>query len=130
MLTAHLSRRYRWGVMSVCLLAGVVLSGCTPPEPRPPQPSAAEVSQRLAAMAECVTRVQGAVSAAVAAGASAADLAPANSRIPDLRGTLDEATNLAQQDKLQEATDRATQGLAECDKIVTMVAQARQDAAE
>src|SRR5207245_1606969 len=55
---------------------------------------------------------------------------PANSSIADIQDTLDEVTKLAQQGKQQEATERATKGLEECNKIDAMVAKARQDAAE
>ena len=70
------------------------------------------------------------VNAAAAAGVSAATLAPVNSSIADIQDALDEATQLAQQGKQQEAADRATKGLEECEKIDTMVVKARQDAAE
>jgi hypothetical protein len=104
--------------------------GCVPPEPlQPPQPPA-DVSKRLAAMEECIARAQAAVNAAAAAGVSAGALAPAKSSIADLQGALDEAKKLAQQGKQQDAAERVTQGFAECEKIATMVAQARQDVAE
>lgn len=104
--------------------------GCVPPEsPQPPQPPA-DVSKRFAAMEECIARAQGAVNAAAAAGVSAGALAPANSSIADLRDALDEAKKLAQQGKQQDAAERVTQGLTECEKIAAMVAKARQDVAE
>ena len=130
MLTERLSRRYLWSVVRVCLMAGGVLWGCAPPEPLQPQQPPADVSRRPAAMAECVARAQEAVNAAAAAGVSTGALAPANSSIADIQDALDEGTKLAQQGKQQEAAERATQGLAECDKIATMVEKARQDAAE
>src|SRR6266571_2929785 len=130
MLTARLSRQYLWGVVGACLTAGVVMWGCAPQElPQPPQPPA-DVSRRLATMEECIARSQGAVNDAAAAGVSAGALAPANSSIADIQDTLDEVKKLAQQGKQQEATERATQGLEECNKIDAMVAKARQDAAE
>ena len=97
--------------------------------PQPPQPPA-DVSKRLAAMEKCVARAQEAVNAAAAAGVSAGALAPANSGIADVQDALDEAKKLAQQGKQQDAADRATQGLEECEKIHSMVAKARQNAAE
>jgi hypothetical protein len=130
MLTARLSRRCLWGVVSLCLTVGVALWGCVPPEPPQPQQPPIDVSKRLAALEECVARAQGAVNTAAATGVSAAALAPANSSIADLQDALDEATRLAQQGKQPEAAARATQGLEECDKIDTMVAKARQDATE
>jgi hypothetical protein len=130
MLTARLSRQYLWGVVSVYLLAGVVLWGCVPQESLQPQQPPADLSKRLAAMTECVARAQEAVNAAAAAGVSAALLAPANSSIANVQDAVDEATKLAQQGKLQEAADRATKGLEECEKIDAMVAKARQDEAE
>ena len=104
--------------------------GCVPPEPPQPQPPPVDVSKRLASLAECIARAQGAVNTAAATGVSAAALAPANSSIADLQDALDEATRLAQQGQPQEAAARATQGLEECEKIDTMVAKARQDATE
>src|SRR5215471_15977911 len=130
MLTARLNRRYPWGVVSVCLMAGVVLWGCVSQESLQPQQIPADLSQRLAAMTACVTRAQEAVNAAAADGVSTAALAPANSSMADVRDAVDEATKLAQQGKQQEATDRATKGMEECDKIDAMVAKARQDEAD
>jgi len=102
--------------------------GCAP-QPQLQQPSA-DVSRRLTAIEECIARSQGAVSAAAAAGISAGVLAPANSSIADIQDTLDEAKKLSQQGKQQEAAERATKGLEECNKIDAMVAKARQDAAD
>jgi len=133
MLTARLSWRYLWSVVSACLTAGVLLSGCAPEEalqpPQPPPPSA-EVSKRLAALEECAARSQRAVTAAADAGVSAGALAPINSSIADAQDALDEVKKLAQQSKQQEAAERTTQGLEECEKIDAMVAKARQDTAE
>jgi hypothetical protein len=130
MLTARLSRRYLWGVVSVCLTAGVVLWGCALQEPPQPQPPPADVSKRLTAMDECIARSQGAVNAAAAAGVSVGALAPANSSIADAQDALDEVKKLAQQGKQQEAAERATKGLEECEKIDAMVARAHQETAE
>ena len=104
--------------------------GCAPQQLPQPQRPPADVSRRLATMEECIARSQGAVNAAAAAGVSAAALAPANSSIADIQDALDEVKKLAQQGKQQEATERATKGLEECDKIDAMVAKARQDTAE
>ena len=104
--------------------------GCAPQQRPQPQQPPADVSRRLATMEECIARSQGAVNAAAAAGVSAAALAPANSSIADIQDALDEVKKLAQQGKQQEAAARATQGLAECDKIDAMVAKARQDTVE
>ena len=106
MLTARLSWRYLWSIVSACLTAGVLLLGCTPEEvlqpPQPPQPSA-EVSKRLAALEECAARSQRAVTAAADVGVSTGALAPINSSIADAQDALDEAKKLAQQSKQQEA---------------------------
>jgi hypothetical protein len=131
MLTARLRWRYLWNVVSVCLTAGVLLLGCAPEEALPPpQPPAAEVSKRLAALEECATRSQRAVTAAADAGVSAGALAPINSSIADTQDALDEAKKLVQQSKQQEAAERITQGLEECEKVDAMVVKARQDTAE
>ena len=130
MLTVRLRRRHRWGIMSLCLMVGVLLWGCAQEQAaQPPQPPV-DVSKRLAPLEECVARSQRAVAIAAEAGVSAGTLAPANSSIADAQDTLDEARKLAQQNKPQEATERAARGLEECVKIDTMVLKARQDTAE
>ena len=130
MLTGRLSRRYLWRAVSVCLTAGVLLWGCTPEQAVPPPRPPVDVSKRLAPLEECVARSQRALTAAAEAGVSAAALAPANSSMADAQDALDEAKRLAQQNKPQEATEQATKGLEECEKIDTMVAKAHQDTAE
>ena len=130
MLTLRLSRWYLWGVMGVCLTAGVVTWGCAPQESPPPQQPPADVSRRLTALEECITRAQGAVKAVADAGVSAGPLAPINSGIADAQDAVDEGKKLAQQGKTQEAAERVTKGLEECEKLDAMVAKARQDATE
>jgi hypothetical protein len=130
MLTVRLSRQYLGGAVSVCLTAGVLLWGCAPEQAVPPPQPPVDVSKRLAPLEECVARSQRAVTAAAEAGVSAGTLAPANSSIADAQDALDEAKRLAQQNKPQEATEQATKGLEECDKIDAMVAKAHQDTAE
>src|SRR5690242_12627875 len=124
MLTARLSRRYLWGIVSVGLTAGVVLWGCALQGPPQPQPPPADVSKRLTAMDECIARSQEAVNAAAAAGVSVGALAPANSSIADAQDALDEVKKLAQQGKQQEAAERATKGLEECEKTDDLVVKA------
>jgi hypothetical protein len=111
-------------------MAGVLLWGCAPEQAvQPPQPPV-DVSKRLAPLAECVARSQRAVTAAAEVGVSAGALAPANSSIADAQDALDEAKKLAQQNKPQAATEQASKGLEECEKIDAMVAKAHQDTAE
>src|SRR5437763_14778489 len=110
MLTARLSRGYLWGVVSVCLTAGVALRGCALQEPPQPQSPPADVSKRLTAMDECIARSQGAVNAAAAAGASMGALPPANSSMADAQNALDEDKTLAQKGKKQEAVERPKKG--------------------
>jgi len=130
MLTARLSWRYVWGVVSVCLIASVLLLGCAPEEAlQPPQPPA-DISKRLTALEECAAQAQRAVTAATDVGVSAGALAPINSSIADVQDAVDEAKKLAQQSKQQEAAERVTQGLEECEKIDALVTKARQDTAE
>lgn len=128
MLTARLSSRYVWCAASVCLTAGVLLWGCAPEQAVPTPP--VDVSKRLTSLAECVARSRRAVTMAAAAEVSTGVLAPAQSSIADAQDALDEAKDLAQQHRLQEATEQATKGLEGCEKIDTMVAQARQATAE
>jgi Cu2+-containing amine oxidase len=130
MLTVRLSRQHLRGVVSVCFTAGVLLWGCASEQasqlPQPP----IDVSKRLAPLEECVARSQRAVTMAAEAGVSAGTLAPANSSIADAQDALDEVKKLTQQGKPQEAVERATKGLEECEKVDAMVAKARQDTAE
>src|SRR5215475_7713863 len=118
MLTARLRWRYLWSVVSVCLTAGVLLLGCAPeealPPPHPPQ-SAAEVSKRFATLEECATHSQRIVTAAADAGVNAGALVPMNSSIANTQDALDEAKKLVQQSKQQEAAERITLGLEECE---------------
>jgi hypothetical protein len=130
MLITRLSRRSLWGVVSICLTAGVVIWGCAPQESPQPQQPPADLSRRLTALEECVARAQGAVKAAADAGISAGPLAPMNSGIADAQDALDESTKLAQQGKQPEAVERVTKALEECDKLEAMVTKARQDAVE
>src|SRR5215471_13827331 len=130
MLTVRLSRRYLWSAVSVCLTVGVLLWGCAPEQAvQPPQPPV-DVSKRLAPLEECVARSQRTVIMAAEAGVSAGALAPANSSIADAQDALDEAKRLAQQNRPQEATERAIKGLEECDKIDVLVTKAYQDTVE
>jgi hypothetical protein len=130
MLTARLSRRYLWCSVSVCLTAGVLLWGCAPKQAMQPPPPPVNVSKRLTPLEECVARSQRAVTMAAAAEVSAGALAPAHSSIADAQDALDEAKRLAQQNRPQEATEQATKGLEECEKINAMVAKSRQNTAE
>jgi hypothetical protein len=70
------------------------------------------------------------VKAAADGGVSAGPLAPVNSGIADAQDAVDEGNKLVQQGKSQEAAERLTKGLEECDKLEAMVAKARQDVAE
>jgi hypothetical protein len=130
MLSARLSRRYLWCTVSVCLTAGVLLWGCAPEQPVQPPLPPVDLSKRLTPLEECVARSQRAVTMAAEAGVSAGALAPANSSIADAQDALDEARTLAQQNKPQEATEQASKGLEECEKVDAMVAKARQETAE
>jgi hypothetical protein len=129
MLTARLSRRYLLCSVSVCLTAGVLLWGCAPEQAVQPPPLV-DVSKRLTLLEECVARSQRAVTMAAAAEVSTGALAPAHSSIADAQDALDEAQRLAQQNRPQEATEQATKGLEECEKIDAIVAKARQATAE
>jgi hypothetical protein len=130
MLTVRLSRRCLESAVMVCLMAGVLLWGCASEQAVPPPQPPGDVSKRLASLEECVARSQNAVTMAAEAGVSAGTLAPANSSMADAQDALDDAKQLAQENKTPEATERATKGLEECEKIEPMVAKARQDTAE
>jgi hypothetical protein len=129
MLMARLSSRHLWCAMSLCLTAGVLLWGCASEQAVQPPPPV-DVSKRLPPLAECVARSQRAVTMAAADEVSTGALAPAQSSIADAQDALDAAKSLAQQHRLQEATEQVTKGLEECAKIDAMVMQARQATAE
>jgi len=126
----RLSRRYLWSAVSVCLTVGMLLWGCAPEQAVQPPQLPVDVSKRLAPLEECVARAQRAVTMAAEAGVSAGALAPVHSSIADAQDALDEAKRLAQQNRPQEATEQATKGLEECDKIDAMVTKAHQDTLE
>lgn len=113
------------------VLAALLLGGCAPHEgPQTVPPAGVDASKRVMALEACVARAQQSVSGAADAGVSAGVLAPINSSIADAQDAVDDAHKLLQQQKGQEATDRAMQGLEECERIDAMVHKARQDAAE
>ena len=128
MLTVRLSRRYLWCVVSVCLMAGVLLWVCTGAG----RATASATCRRQQAFGT-LGRVCGALAAHDHCGRrgwGVGGLAPANSSMADAQDALDEAKKLAQQNKPQEATEQATRGLEECEKVDAMVAKARQDTVE
>jgi hypothetical protein len=104
--------------------------GCVPQDARQPQQPPADFSRRLTSLEECIARSQGAVKAAADAGLSGGPLAPVNSAIADAQDAVDEGNKLAQQGKHQEAAERVTKALEECNKLEAMVAKAHQDATE
>lgn len=114
-------------LLAVIISIGWLVAGCaTTPEP-PPGPTADEVGQRLAALQDCINRSQRTVDAALNAGVSAGNMAPANSAIGDALDAADEAQKLLQDGKNQEAMDRLNQALEECNKIEAMARKASDD---
>jgi nucleoid-associated protein YgaU len=83
------------------------------------------VNQRLAALEDCIKRSKGVVEAAVRAGASAGEMAPANTGITTAQQALDGAKKLLKDGKNKEAMDQASKGLEDCNKTEAMAVQAR-----
>jgi hypothetical protein len=92
----------------------------------PPGLTVTEGNQRVSALADCITRTQGVVDASMKAGASAGDMAPVNTSLADAEEALEEAKTLEQQGKLEAATERASKGLDDCNKLEAMATQARE----
>jgi nucleoid-associated protein YgaU len=91
---------------------------------------AAEVSQRLTALNDCIARTQGVVDASMKAGVSAGAMAPVNTSLSDAQEALEDARNLMQQGKLQEASERVNKALEDCNKLEAMAVKARDEALE
>ncbi|GIX46808.1 MAG: hypothetical protein KatS3mg131_1019 [Candidatus Tectimicrobiota bacterium] len=125
MILTHRACRSVWWALSVFLAAGLLLAGCATAPVQPAGPTADEVNQRLAALEDCIARSQQTVDAALAAGASRDDMAPSSTAVAQARDALAAARQLLQEGKNQEAMDRATQALENCNKIEAMALQAR-----
>lgn len=119
-LNSHVLRRFTW--IALIALVGLALVGC--PQ-APAGPPIAEVNERIAALADCIKRSDGVVQAALAAGASAADMAQSSSALADARAALDDARKLLQEGKNQAAMDRLMTALEECHKLEAMASKAR-----
>jgi nucleoid-associated protein YgaU len=122
-------RRYVWLFLGMMISVGILFAGCAK-TPKPPSPTVAEVNQRLAALADCVTRTQGVVDAGMKAGASAGDMAPVNTSLADAQEALEEAKKLVQQGKLTEAMERVSKALDDCNQLEAMAQKARDAALE
>jgi nucleoid-associated protein YgaU len=70
------------------------------------------------------------VDAAMKAGASAGDMAPVNTSLADAQEALEDVKKLVQQGKLQEAMDRLSKALEDCNKLEAMAIKARDAALE
>ncbi len=127
MTAIHFARRHWWLLLGMVCAMGLFIAGCATAPVQPAGPTADEVKQRLAALEDCINRAQRTVDAALAAGASSGDMAPASSAIADAQDALDAAKQLLQQGKNQEAMARATQALEDCNKIEAMALQARDE---
>jgi nucleoid-associated protein YgaU len=121
--------RYIWVFLGVIISLSVLFAGCAK-TPKPPTPTAAEVSQRLIALNDCITRTQGVVDASMKAGVSAGAMAPVNTSLSDAQEALEDAKSLVQQGKLQEASERVNKALEDCNKLEAMAVKARDEALE
>lgn len=129
MVSTCSQRRSVWKFLGMLISLGVLFVGCAK-TPKPPSPTLAEVNQRLASLTDCVTRTQGVVDAAMKAGASAGDMAPVNTSLADAQEALEDVKKLVQQGKLQEAMDRLSKALEDCNKLEAMAIKARDAALE
>ena len=127
MISTGSQRRDVWLLLVMIISLGLMFAGCAK-TPKPPSPTVAEVNQRVSALADCITRTQGVVDAAMKAGASAGDMAPVNTSVADAQEALEEAKKLVQQGKLEEAMEQVGKGLDDCNKLEAMATQAREAA--
>src|ERR671923_180270 len=102
------SRLLYWICLGMIVSTGLVFSGCATTPPQPPGPTATEVNQRLTALEDCVKRSQGVVEAALKAGASAGEMAPANTGIADAQEALESARKLLKDGKNKDAMERVS----------------------
>lgn len=118
---SHILRRLTW----ICFVAilGLAFAGC----PQAPGPPTAEVTERIAALDDCVQRSDGTVKSALAAGASAGDMSASSTAVDDARRALDDARQLLQEGKNQAAMDRLMKALEDCQKIEAMASKARDE---
>lgn len=117
---SRMLRRLTW--IALIALGGLGLAGC--PQ-APAGPPSAEVNERITALDDCIKRSDAVVQAALAAGASANDMAPSSNAVAEARNTLNAARQLLQEGKNQAAMDRLVAALEECNKIEAMAAKAR-----
>jgi len=129
MVSTCSQRRYVWFLLSMIISLGLMFAGCAK-TPKPPSPTVAEVNQRVSALADCITRTQGVVDAGLKAGASAGEMAPVNTSLTDAQEALEDAKKLVQQGKLDEAMERVSKALEDCNKLEAMAMKARDAALE
>lgn len=129
MVSTDSQRRYVWLLLGVLISCSVVFAGCAT-TPKPPTPTAAEVSQRLTALTDCIARTQRVVEASMQAGVSAGAMAPVSTSLSDAQEALEDAKQLVQQGKHQEASERANKALEDCNKLEAMAIKARDEALE
>jgi nucleoid-associated protein YgaU len=115
-------RRLTW--IAMITLLGLAFAGC--PQ-APVGPPTAEVTERIKALDDCIQRSDGVVQAALAAGASADDMAASSSAVANARTALNDARQLLQEGNNQAAMDRLTAALEACQKIEAMAAKARDE---
>jgi nucleoid-associated protein YgaU len=72
-----------------------------------------------------MARSQQIVETAMRAGASAGEMGPTNSGLADAQEALEDTRKLLQAGKLNEANERVSKALEECQKLETLAAQAR-----
>ena len=116
----RVTRLRLWKLAGMIVAGGLVLSGCaTTPDPSEITPD--EVTQRQAALEECIVRSQQVIQTAMDAGVSGGAMAPASSAVADSQDALDESRQFVQEGRNQEAMDRATEGLGRCNQVEAMV---------
>lgn len=124
MVSTRSQWRHVWLLLVMIIPLGLLFAGCAK-TPQPSSPAGAEVNQRMSALTDCITRTQGVVDASMKAGASAGDMAPVNTSLTDAQEALEDAKTLEQQGKSEEAMERVSKGLDDCNKLEAMATQAR-----
>jgi nucleoid-associated protein YgaU len=124
MFGRHACTLHFWKSLGMVVAVGLCIAGCAK-APKVPTPTEADVGQKITALADCLARTQRTVENAMSAGASAGEMGPTSTGLVDAREALDEARKLVQSGKLQDADERVTKGLDDCQKLEAMAAQAR-----
>jgi len=110
-----------WKSLGLAVVVILSIIGCA----KAPQVPQAAGGPQLTALTDCIARTQRTVDAAMSAGASAGEMGPTSTGLADARDAADDAQKLLQAGKPQEANERLTKALEDCQKLDTQAVQAR-----